>query len=511
MLSNKNDSRSKNAVLNIVIGYFCQIGILITTFIGRKIFLRYLSIDYLGIDGLFGNLLTVLSLAELGLDTAVLFSLYKPVADDNKPLIHSLLKFFKKIYIFLAIIIFLIGVALLPFLKYLVNSNIAIGELQYYFLIFVLNTVLSYFVAHKNALLSAYQQQRVSRIIALITKLALQIVCIVVLTLTRNYLFYLYSIVIVTIAGNLLLNFACNKLHKDVLIEQETVSFDKKPIYKRISATFIYKICTVAINNTDNILISVLVSTAAVGLYSNYLSIISAVNSFLVIITVSLVSGIGNLNAKGDAEKQYKLFNSFLLFYHFIGSVGGTGFILLFNNLISYWLGSVYVLDNYTVWMISINFYITTAITPIWMYREANGLFKEVQLLIIFRALLNLFLSIVLGILWGTFGILLATAVSLLMTSFIIEPIILFKKCFNKKVCLYWFKQLKHFMISVLGFSLSLLAISFIPNGLLYFCIKAVIILTVFIVLFTLFNIKNDDYLFFVNIFKRFFRKKEKN
>ena len=142
-----SNSRSKNALLNIVFGYAAQMGILILSFVGRRIFLRFLSIDYLGINGLYSNILTVLSLAELGLDTAVLYSLYKPVADNDIPLINSLLKYFKKIYTVLAVGIFAVGLALIPFLKFIVKSSLNDNSLIIFYLLFLVNTVASYFVA----------------------------------------------------------------------------------------------------------------------------------------------------------------------------------------------------------------------------------------------------------------------------------------------------------------------------------------------------------------------------
>ncbi len=439
-----SNSRSKNAVLNIAFGYLAQIGILVLSFIGRRIFLNFLSVDYLGINGLYSNILTVLSLAELGLDTAVVYSLYKPVAEENIPLINSLLRYFKRIYTILAFAIFALGLALIPFLRYIVKSDLPQNDLVIYYLLFLTNTVASYFVAHKVALLSAYQEQRIQKLVLLSSNLVLQILHIIVLVIWKNYYVYVGATVITTFVNNVILSLICNKIHPHLKDKTQAVEIEKAPIRKRILSTFIYKIGGVAVNNTDNILISMLVSTAAVGFYSNYCTLITAVQGFIAIISTSLISGIGNLGATGDRQRQYGIFNAALLFYHFVAALGLVGFSTMFNDVITVWLGAKYMLSNDTVFVIALNFYLTNAVTPIWMYREANGLFDQVRYLMIIRATVNIVLSVLLGKIYGTFGILLATAISLCVTSAWYEPSILFKNVFKKPVSNYWLKQLKY-------------------------------------------------------------------
>lgn len=474
-----SNSRSKNAILNIAFGYAAQIGILILSFVGRRIFLKFLSVDYLGINGLYSNILTVLSLAELGLDAAVLYSLYKPVADNDIPLINSLLKYFKKIYIILALCIFMVGLALIPFLRFIIKSELNSTDLIIYYLLFLINTVASYFVAHKVAFLSACQEQRIQKIVTLSSNLILQILHIIVLLIWKNYYVYVSATVATTIINNLILNAICNKIHPHIKDKTELISFDKAPIKKRIYSTFVYKIGGVAINNTDNILISILVSTAAVGFYSNYYTLISAIQGFIAIVSTSLISGIGNLVAGGDKKRQYEIFNAALFFYHFVAALGFVGYSFLLNDVITVWLGEKYLFDSKTVFIIAFNFYITNAITPIWMYREANGLFEEVRYLMLIRAAINIVLSVVLGKLCGTFGILLATAISLMVTSLWYEPNILFKNVFRIPVSKYWIKQLTYFATTSLGFLISYLIVRHFSGGILQLVFKAIVVVMV--------------------------------
>lgn len=475
-------SRSQNTILNIFFGYAAQLGTIVLSFIGRRIFLQYLSVDYLGINGLYSNILTVLSLAELGLDTAVVYSLYKPVADGNEALINSLLAYFKRIYFALAGIIFLIGTALVPFLHFLIKSELNRQDLIYYYLIFLANTVASYFVAHKVALLCAYQEQRVQKLVVLSSNLVLQILHIIVLVVWKNYYLYVLATLLTTIISNLALGCVCDKIHPNIKKKLPPVDFDKKPIREKVYSTLIYKVGAVAVTNTDNILISVLISTAAVGLYSNYYVVYGSIQGFIAIITTSLISSLGNLGVSGDKKRQYEIFNFALMFYHFTAALGLIGFSALLNDVVELWLGAEYLFDWPTVFIIALNFYISNAISPVWMYREANGLFEQVRYLMLARATVNIILSVLLGMIWGTFGILLATAISLAVTNFWYEPRILFKKVFDLSVREYWRTQGRYFLMTLLAMAVCYGAIGVLPRAA---TLPLILIKTLLIILLT--------------------------
>ena len=361
------NSRSKNTLLNILFGYGVQIGILVLSFVNRKIFLRFLPIDYLGINGLFSNILTILALAELGLDSSVVYTLYKPVSEKNYPLIHSLLTYFKKVYSLVSVIILGIGLMLIPFLRFIITTDLSYSDVVIYYVLFLINNVASYFVAHKVALISAFQEQRIQKVISLVTTLLLQIAHIIVLFVVPNYYIYVVTTLVFTFVNNLVISFVCKKRYHIVFENTEFVPFDKKPIIERIKSVFLYKIGAVAVNNTDNILISALVSTDAVGLYSNYCLLTIAVQGFITIVNTSLISSIGNLAASKNRERQVELFYMFVLFYHCLAAICGIGFALLFNNFVAIWLGTEFLLSQSIVYVIALNFYFTNVVSPIWI------------------------------------------------------------------------------------------------------------------------------------------------
>lgn len=480
-------SRKKNVFLNVVFGYAAQVGIILLSFIGRKIFLNYLSVDYLGINGLYSNILTILSLPELGLDSAVVFFLYKPVADGNEAMIGSYVRYFKRVYFILAACIFCIGICMVPFLPFIVKSELNTLDLRIYYILFLLNTCLSYLNAHRVALLSAYQEQRVQKMATLGANILMQLIYIVVLICFRSYYLYVCATIAGTLINNVILSILCGRLHP--IRASKSCEIDKKQIYGKIKSTFIYKIGTVLINSTDNILISMLVSTAAVGLYSNYYTVTAGVSAFISIINTALISSVGNLGAKRENAKQFDYFKLLTEFYHFVAAVGAIGFYLLLNNFIKLWLGSQYIFDDKIVFAIALNFYVSTAVSPVWMYREANGLFEKVKYLMLIMAGLNIVLSILLGIIWGTFGILFATVISRLLTCVWYEPKILFKNVFGERVGVYWRKQLKNFAATAVAMFASYAATANMPDSAAFFCLKAVLVAVITGVIFGIANI----------------------
>ncbi|MDO5558734.1 MAG: oligosaccharide flippase family protein [Oscillospiraceae bacterium] len=504
-----SNSRKKNAILNISIGYISQICILLLSFVSRKIFVVFLPIDYLGINGLYSNVLSVLSITELGLGSVMQFSLYKPVVDNNKDLINALLRYYKKIYYLIALTITVLGLLLIPFLRYIVKSELKQSDLITYYILFLINSVVSYFVAHKIALLSANQDNRLQKIINMFSTVGLQFLHILVLVMWKNYIVYIIVTLLTTIASQIILSSICNKRYPYIKNRVVNATPDKKNILKNIKSTFIYKIGTVIINNTDNILISMIVGTATVGLYSNYCLIVNAVQGFISIITVSLISGVGNMSVEKNKDKMNKLFNSMLLFYHFIAAFGGICFYFLLSDFISIWLGGRFVLDNYTVFAIAFNYYLTNAISPIWMYRESNGLFVKVKYLMLTTAIANIALSIVFGVLWGTFGILLASAIARITTAVWYEPFVLFNNVFDTPVKQYWIKQLKYLILTISSVAVCLIISKLIPDGLIFILIKAVIYMIICSLVFIVSNIKSEEISYIKNIVRGIIKKKK--
>lgn len=490
-----SNSRTKNAILNIVVGFVSQMGILLLSFVGRAVFVQFLDISYLGINGLYSNILSVLALAELGLGNVIQFFLYKPVAENNKPLINSLVKYFQKLYFIIAIVVFILGVAFIPFLKYIVNSDLSQKELIIYYVLFLLNSVISYFAAHKIALFAAYQDIRLQKYTMLITNFLAQILHIVVLYICHSYVLYVVVTVLATIINAVLINVISNKRYSFLRLQkvENIPKVYRKHIVENIKSTFVYKIGATIVNNTDNILISIIISTAAVGLYSNYFMVVAAIQGFISIITTSLISGIGNLSAIGNVKRMKSVFNTLLLAYHVIAIFGAVSLYFLFDDLISIWLGNQFLLDKFTVFAISFSFYLTNAISPIWMFREANGLFKKVKYLLIATSVANIVLSILLGRIWGMAGILLATSVARIVTQVWYEPKILYSIVFKVSQKSYWLRETWYSILSIIAVFFCWQVTLCLPHSFLWMLLKGILFLVICILTYGIGNAKTAE------------------
>lgn len=503
-----NDSRTKNAVLNILCGVVVQILNLAILFIGRAVFAHFLDVSYLGINGLYSNIFSVLALAELGLGNVIQFFLYKPVLLDDKERINSLVKYFRKLYFIIAGVIFGAGVALIPTLKYIVNSDLSDAELIFYYVLFLINSVVSYFSAHNIALLAAYQDTRLQKYTVLITNFVAQIVQIFVLVYLHSYAVYVVVTVLATGLNVVIINSICNSRFKNIFSHKamQPSDEDKHYIIDNIKSTFVYKIGATIINNTDNILISMIISTAAVGYYSNYYMVVMAIQGFITIITNSLISAVGNLSASGNVKRMQEVFNVMLLIYHAIAAFGAISFYYLFDDLIPLWLGERFLLDRPTTFAIAFSFYLTNSISPIWMFREANGLFDKVKYLLLATASVNIIFSIILGKYFGMMGILLATSIARIVTQVWYEPKIIYSNIFKSSQSDYWKKEFKYVFITILAMIASGSIIRIMQHGFGWMIIKGCLIGVICSCFFAFGTRNTDEFKELARIIKRIFR-----
>ena len=490
----KENTRTKNAVLNISSGFIALLGLKILAVLVRKVFLQYLSIEYLGIGDVYGSILSIISLPKTAIDGIAIYMLYEPLANHDNKTSSSLLALFNKIYIILALCIFVIATLLIPFLHLIISSALPIRDLINFYLLYILNTIVSYFAASRTDLLIACQENRIQSSIVLVTSTVINIVNMFVLINWANFYFYLFTMIINTVITNVLIYKTCNKMHKEIFLIKEHIDLDLKTILLKIKDTLIYKSCNAIITGTDSVFISILVSTTAAGLCSNYYVLVVSVQEFIIAITTSLISGIGHLIVKEDDKKQVEVFDVTVLIFHLLGALGFVGFSLLLNNFVALWIGKEYLLDSLTVFVIAFNFYLSNALLPMYIFREANGLFGEVKHMLMIRAIVNVTLSIVFGKMWGIFGILFATPLSCLLTDFWYEPRILFNNVLFIPKSYYFKKQLKYFVTTIISFVICYLITSIINcETLMNIIITTIVIMVVICFMFIIASYKTDE------------------
>ncbi len=444
-------TRKQYVTLNILAGSVSQVISMILQLIGRTIFIHSLGIEYLGINAMFYNILMVLSLADLGFGTAIVYSMYKPLAENDTDMVVALMTYYRKIYHRLAFIVAAIGIGMLPLLPYVVNLNTEIPYLPMYYLLYVANIVISYLMSYKFTIITADQKSYLITVYSLIGSILQTIAQIIVLIVFKNFMLYLIVFILRTLLVNWFQSNKAKKLYPYICGTRQLDPATKKSIFENVKSMFLYKLGGVLLNNTDNFIISVLVGTVYVGYYSNYMTVIIAIYSFTDIIFNSVTSSVGSLNASEDNERKYEIFKVLNFVVFWIMSFCSVCFLVLFNDFITLWVGKEFVFGMLTVIVIVLNFFMPGTITTVSIYRDTTGMFRQTKYVFLITAFINLVLSIILGKIYGLFGILLATAIARMLTNMWYEPLILFKNYFKKSPILYFKRQALYWIIAIIG------------------------------------------------------------
>lgn len=430
--------RTKNAFNNIVMSFLNQFTTLILSFISRTIFIRVLGVEILGINSLFSDVLNLLSMADLGFNTAMVYSFYKPIADNDTKKISALINFYKKIYRFIAITITIIGIAVTPFITLLVNTEKEIPLLRVYYIFALGGVIISYLFVYKTSIITADQKNYEIISITIVINFIKNISQIVSLVVFKNYIVYLTINLVGNFSNNYIASRKAVKLYPYINEKNDLNKDEKKSIYRNIKSIFLYKVSSLLLNATDNTLISILIGTVVVGYYSNYLMITNQVLAIIQIVFGALTASIGNVIIKEKSEKRYEIFKATQSISFIISGIIVTCFFILINDLIYVWLGNEFVFSNSVVLAISFNMYLSCVLQPLWTYREATGLYVKTKYVMLIAAIVNLILSVILGKMIGLAGILLASAIARLTTYFWYEPLLLFREYFSKPVRKYY-------------------------------------------------------------------------
>lgn len=440
-------SRTYHSAHNIVMGLANRIVTALLTFVGRQIFLQILSLDYLGINGLFVDVLKMLTLADLGFATAMNYSFYKPLAENDERKLAGLIHFYKRVYNIIALVVAVLGVALTPFLHIFVKLQSDIPYLEAYYLIALANTVVSYLFVYKASIITADQKGYLISQYAMGISILNLVAQIVVLYLTHNYMLYCSVTFFTTLLNNLIVSAVANK-HYPFIRNRESISKEEKQqIFTNLKSVFLYKLSTVIISGTDNILISILVGTMFVGKYSNYNVAVTNLSHIAFILFNSLTPSIGNLIVKDAPQKRFSVFRVIMVVSFWISNFFIFCLYFLMDDFIVLWLGPEYIFGMPTKIAILLNFYLLLAHYPVLSFREATGLYQKTKYVMLCAAGLNIALSIALGIPFGVAGIILASFIAKLATFFWYEAKILFRSFFDQPVGNYFWRHILNFLL----------------------------------------------------------------
>lgn len=423
-----DESRTVNVKRNIFYSYTSTIIISIVSIICRTVFVYTLGADYLGVSGLFTNILGLLSFSELGIGAAINFSLYKPIAEKDDEKIKSLLNLYKTAYRIIAVVVTVIGLLIFPFLKYFVNTDITMSDINIFYLIFLFNTVSSYFVTYKTAYVSALQKGYIVTNSTAIGTIVTNICQIVLLLLGGSYLVFLIAALIVGLMQKIITVIYLNKRFP-ILTQKAFLPLDsetKNDILRNVKALIVHKIGDVAVHQTDNIIISSFVSTAAVGIVSNYTTLNLLISSFTNGFFNSFTAGFGNMIAKESKDKQRHIFKMYDLLGFWILGFVMIAFIILSQPFISLWLGEKMLLDDLTMFLYFFSLYLQGMTVISNNFKVAAGKFYEDKWVALAQAVTNLIASIIAVKLIGLPGVFVGTIVQRFIV-IVIRPHIVYK------------------------------------------------------------------------------------
>lgn len=467
----KQRSRIEYSLINMLTGFLGYGVNTVVGFICRIIFVRTLSADYLGISGLFTNILSMLSLAELGISSAITYSLYKPLADGDKQKITSIMHFYRKAYAAIGCFVALVGLSLLPFLDMIITNPPVIKESIYLlYLLYLLNTVISYFFSYRQALLIAAQRQYIVAGYSYVISVVQSTLQIVFLLLTHEYIGYLLIQIVNCIIYNI---WVSRKVVKDYpyiasknitpLAKEERLS-----LFRNIKALAINKVSGVLVNSTDNIVITFFNGISTVGFASNYTLFSSTLDKLVTLLFNGLTGSVGNLNATADEDTRYRFFKTLNLANFWLYGWGAIGMAVVSSDLVRLFYGDAYVLPLKIPVILAINFYAIGMLHASYTYKSTMGLFRCGQYILIFTGIINIVLDVILGKLLGVFGIYLATLIARACTNLWYEPYAVYRYGFKKNPLLYFARHIK--------FTLILIATGAVCYLVCQFCIFSVVI-----------------------------------
>jgi len=498
--------RVKNSMKNIYISILTQIVITILGFISRKVFIDNLGTEYLGVNGLLTNVLSMLSLVEGGIGASIVYNLYKPLAEDNRPKIIALVQLYKRLYGILAVAIFILSMGLYPFLGLVMKDGEGIPNLVIVYFIFIFKNMISYLNAHKWSLINADQKGYVLAKYNLIFNIITTVCKIGVLQLTKNYILFLLIEALIFIAQNIWNGKVVNERYSYIKTKEKYKVDDstKKNLVRNVKAMFLHNVGGYCVFGTDNLLIAGFISVKTVGLYSNYTMIIGQLGSLLTPILNGIGASVGNLIATESKEKSLEIFNIIYLINFWIYSLCVIFLYNLLEPFINWWLGGNLLLDRLTFIVILMNFYITGLRSCIGTFKSKAGIFSQDKYVPIIESIINLGASIILVKHLGLAGIFIGTTISTIILPLWIQSKLVYNNVFDKSV-LEYFKKYSNYLLLTIG---ATIITTYVCNNLVLgsrfpsLVFKGVICMTIPNTIYILILFKTNEFKYILNIIK---------
>lgn len=475
-------NRSRNATRNIIFGVILKIYQLVLPFAMRTITMYELGVKYLGLNSLFTSILQVLNLAELGVGSAMVFSMYKPIAQEDSKTICALMKLYKIYYRVIGLVVLAAGLVLLPFIPKLIAGDVPDGiNIYVLYLLNLLATVFTYWLfAYKNSILQAHQRQDVVSKVTIVTDTCKYILQIGMLFAFHNYYYYVCVLLLSQIFNNILTAIVSNKLYPQFQAEGKLQKETVKEINQKIKDLFTSKLGFTIVSSADTVVISAFLGLEALAIYQNYYYIINAVMGFVAIIYSSITAGVGNSMIVHDTEKNYRDYRIFTFLACWITAFCVSCFSGLFQPFMKLWMGKDLLLPYPLVILLCVYFWVYEYIMMASVYKDAGGIWHEDRFRPLLSGLANLSLNLLTVKFLGLYGIVLSTIISMVVISAPWITSNIFKLIFKKSAKKYIAKVGYYLFTAIVATTVTNIIIKFIPdNGWLWFVVKAAVCVVV--------------------------------
>ena len=473
-------SRLQQSGKNIVSYFITNTASTVLNFVSRTVFIYSLGSAYLGLSGLLSNILGFLTISELGIATAIGFSLYKPLAEKDYRSISALMSLYRRAYQVIGCIVAILGVVLFFFIDFFIPPTQQPAGTQFAYFTFLFSTVLGYFLSYKTTLIgSDNQAYRLMPINVGLSSLQ-TVVQIVVLLITKNYVHYLLVHTLFSVCIMVMQNRYITRLYKDVDFHStERITKEQATTIKRnIGGLIIAKIGDYLVNSTDNLIITKLVGLVSTGIYSNYLLIRNIVNGYIGVFFSQTTAAMGNVVAVETDTRKKEIFDAMMFCAFFVYSFEAVCFMCLFNPFIGdLWIGKEFLFSPVTVAVIVVNNYLTGLRIPLITMKSAAGKYLEDAWVPFAFAGINLVSSILLAKWIGVTGVFLGTILGSLLTADWYRPIVIYRHVFHASVKEYYKNYLLYFALGGIYIASAYWMCSYVrfENVILAFLVKSII------------------------------------
>lgn len=462
----------KKSLLNIIVAMVFRVCILLCTLFARRFLIKYVGNEANGLDSLYASIIGFLSVAELGIGSAITFCMYKPIIEGNVEKVSALYCLFKKVYLIIGLIIFAVGCAILPLLPYFAKGYDADNfDIYYTFILMLVSVALTYTFSAKISLINAYKNNYVSTAIQSGGHVLQYVLQIIILVVTQSFALYLWCRIFAVVIQWGITEIVARKKHGNIIGSKNKIDAEtKKDVVKNVKAMFMHKIGDVLVNTADSIIISAFISVIILGKYSNYTTIVIAMNSTITLFFTPLTSIIGHTLIEESSEKVQRYYNFLYVFNYVVGCIFYLGYYAVIDNMVTLFFGNDLELGKTVSFIITLNYFIQFMRSATGLFRDASGTFYNDRWKPLFEGLLNIGLSIgcvyLFGYLWGdeyaVVGVIVATIITNLTICHIVEPYVLHKYAFHLSPKKYYIRN--YIYIAIFAATLIALHYSMIRN-----------------------------------------------